>query len=142
MAILESNLKMEKSKDYNRSNLEDYAKSFIFVLDRYPHIQTNLPENVIVKTFFSKMQPYSFAKDLLKLDLPTIRQAMVMFHNKLHIKDIQWSENAKDVQPSSAKNDLENGNKTKKKVPCPNCIAAGRPSGHRLWFCNNIDYYC
>jgi len=38
MAILESNLKMEKSKDYKRSNLKDYAKSFIFVLDRYPHI--------------------------------------------------------------------------------------------------------
>ena len=142
MAILESNLKMENSKEYNRSNLEDYAKLFIYVLDRYPHIQTNLTENVIVKTFFSKMQPHSFSKDLLKLDLPTIRQAMNAFHNKLHLKDIQFSENSKERQQSnvSIKKDLEVGNISKNKIPCPNCVAAGRPSGHRIWFCNNIDY--
>ncbi len=38
MAILESILKMNNSKEYNRSNLENYAKLFIYVLDRYPHI--------------------------------------------------------------------------------------------------------
>jgi hypothetical protein len=140
MAILESNLKMKNSKDYNRSNLENYAKQFIFVLERYPAIQLNLPEPVIVKTFFSKMQPHSFAKDLLKLDLPTIRQAMITFHNRLHVKDIQFSENSKEKQPSMNKKDSENLNKNKNKLPCPNFIAAGRPSGHRIWFCNNIDF--
>jgi hypothetical protein len=88
------------------------------------------------------MQPYSFSKDLLKLDLPTIRQAMTTFHNKLHLKDIQCSENNKEKQQTNVttKKDLDNGNISKNKIPCPNCVAAGRPSGHRIWFCNNIDY--
>jgi len=148
ITILENELTMENVKEYDRTKLENYARKFIFLLDRYPNIRLNLSEPVIIKTFFKNMKPTSFGKELLKLDISTIRLAITTFNNKLKSKDIQCSENLKDkITQSSGKDskktseeNLGNSKSSKFKNPCPNCEAAGRKSTHRIWFCREIDY--
>ena len=55
--LLKENLKMDKSKKYNRKNIEIYIQQLSVILNRLSQIEEECNEEVIVDHFFSQIQP-------------------------------------------------------------------------------------
>ncbi len=155
LEILKQYLVMPKSTQYSRVACEKYISVFTNCLTKYKSSLDSLAESVIVKLFFSKIQPSTMADQLSELGIKKIRIAILALEDKMRIKDQQILENQYD-NPSKHKPNpnstttpsVSDGSTlllTKKGLPlvCFNCkfsTAKNDNTNYSIWKCPKINY--
>jgi len=142
MTILDTGMSMDNIKEYNKDKVQLYLQSFLNLLKRNPIIEESLSSEAIVKKFFSKLQPLSFAQELLSLEIKSVQDAATALFRNMNQKDVYHAELVKAGKLSQKFVSVTNQRPT---FLCANCEHNKNPDikkNHKIWNCKNIEYCC